>query len=176
MDLDPIELSDDDDFAPMPARQGPTKVRAASFRRPQSRIKKPSLKSMESSMSDEQYRNLFGSDSSDVEEDNNSDEEEDVPLRDSKRLKYMSSDDVMQAAGNAHKSLVTLLSSSETLLKEISSEKAKAASAKADNAQKAGVIAKLTKEVADLKKQCKKVTDERDKARKEAKKAIAPLE
>jgi hypothetical protein len=157
--MDPIELSDDDDFAPMPARHGPKKVRAPALRRGHGRIKKPSLKSVESSMSDEQYRDLFGSDSSDVE-DNKSDEEEDVPLRDLKRPKRMSSDEVVQVAGNAHKSLMTLLSSSETLLKEISSEKAKAASANADNVQKAGVIAKLTKELADLKKQCKKVTDE----------------
>ena len=170
--MDPIELSDDDDFAPMPAWQGPKKLRAAPLRRGHGRIKKPSLKSVESSMSDEQYRDLFGSDSSDVE-DNKSDEEEDVALRDLKRPKLMSSDEVLQAAGNAHKSLVTLLSSSETLLKKISSEKAKVASANADNAQKAGVIAKLTKEVADLKKRCKKVTDERDKARTEAMKANA---
>ena len=148
--MDPIELSDDDDFSPMPARQGPKKVRAAALRRGHVRIKKPSLKSVESSISNEQYRNLFGSDSSDVE-DNNSSEDEDIPLRDLKRRKLMSSDEVLQAAGNAHKSLATLLSSSETLLKEIASEKAKVASAKADKAQKAGEIAKLTKEVADLK-------------------------
>ena len=170
--MDPIELSDDDDFVAMPARQGPKKVRAAAFRRGHGRIKKPSLKSVESSMSNEQYRNLFGSDSSDVEDNDSGEEEEDVPLRDLKRQKLMSSDEVMQAAGNAHKSLVTLLSSSETLLKEIASEKAKVASANADKAQKAGEIAKLTKEVADLKKKYKKVTDERDKARKEAKKPI----
>ena len=174
--MDPIELSDDEDFAPMPVRQGPKKVRVASFRRAHSahsRTKKPSLKSLESRMSDEQYRNLFGSDSSDVEDDNS--DEEDGSLRDLKRPKHMSSDEVLQAAGkaNAHQSLVTLLSSSETLLKEISSEKAENATEKADNAKKAGVITKLTKEVAELKKQCKKVTDERDKARKEAKKAIA---
>ena len=88
----------------MPVRQGPKKVRAASLRRAHSRTKKPSLKSLESSMSDEQYKNLFGSDSSDVEE--NSSDEEDVPLRDLKRPRQMSSDEVMQAAGNAHKSLV----------------------------------------------------------------------
>ena len=173
--MNPIELSDDEDFAPMPVRQGPKKVRAVSLLRAPSRTKKPSLKSLESNMSDEHDKNLFGSDSSNVEdEEDNSDEEEDVPLRDLKRPKQMSSDEVVQAAGNAHKSLVTLLSSSETLLKELSSEKAKTATEKADNAKKAGVIVKLTKEVADLKKQCKKVTDDRDKARKEAKKAIAP--
>ena len=72
--MDPIELSDDDDFVAMPARQGPKKVRAAAFRRGHGRIKKPSLKSVESSMSYEQYRALFGSDSSDV--DDISDEEE----------------------------------------------------------------------------------------------------
>lgn len=170
--MDPIELSDDDDFAVLPARQGPKKVRAAAFRRGHGRINKPSLKSVESSISNEKYRELFGSDSSDVEDNDSGEEEEDVPLRELKRPKLMSSDEVMQAAGNAHKSLVTLLSSSETLLKEIASEKAKVASANAEKAQKAGEIAKLTKEVADLKKKCKKVTDERDKARKEAKKPI----
>lgn len=169
--MDQIELSDDDDFVAMPARQGPKKVRAAAFRRGHGRIKKPSLKLVESRMSNEQYRNLFGSDSSDVE-DSEEDEEEDVPLRDLKRPKLMSSDDVMQAAGNAHKSLVTLLSSSETLLKELASEKAKVASANADNAKKAGEIAKLTRQVACLNRVCKKYTDERDKARKEAKKPI----
>ena len=94
-------------FPPCPhgrARRRCARRRFAARRAASRSPKKPSLKSLESSMSDEQYKNLFGSDSSDVEE--NSSDEEDVPLRDLKRPRQMSSDEVLQAAGNAHKSLV----------------------------------------------------------------------
>ena len=77
-----------------------------------------------------------------MEEEDESDE--DIPLRDLKRQRVKTTDGVMQAAGDAHASLVTLLSS---LLKEIASHKRNAEKEKADNAANAGMIAKLNKQV-----------------------------